>query len=297
MYNETCNKLKKQVKNLAILTDTYQLTNGVKIPKVGFGMWQVPTGDTAYNAAAAALKAGYRHIDTAKAYQNEADVGRAIRDSGIPRQDIFVTSKLPGQTKSYDGAMADFKSTMQQLDIDYLDLYLVHAPWPWDEIGKDCDKENIEVWRAMEDIYATGKVKAIGVSNFNVHDLQNILPTAKVAPMVDQIQYYVGYTEPKITTFAKNHSMLVEAYSPLATGDLLQNSKMQQLAGKYQVSTAQLALRFCLQNGILPLPKAVNEAHIKSNTQLDFEISEADMATLKAMPDTAPDHTHNPTQG
>lgn len=297
MYNENCSKFKKQVKNLAILTDTYQLTNGVKIPKVGFGMWQVPTGATAYQAAAAALKAGYRHIDTAKAYQNEADVGRAIRDSGIPRQDIFVTSKLPGQTKSYDGTMADFKSTMQQLDIDYLDLYLVHAPWPWDEIGKNCDKENIEVWRAMEAIYATGKVKAIGVSNFNVHDLQNILPTAKVTPMVDQIQYYVGYTEPKITKFAKSNNMLVEAYSPLATGDLLQNSQMQQLAAKYQVSTAQLALRFCLQNGILPLPKAVSEAHIKSNTQLDFEISQADMATLNAMPDTAPSHTHNPTQG
>ncbi|MFC6170964.1 aldo/keto reductase [Loigolactobacillus jiayinensis] len=273
---------------MAILTDTFKLTNGVEIPKVGFGMWQVPVGDTAYNAAATALKAGYRHIDTAKAYRNEADVGRAIRDSSIPRSDIFVTSKLPGATKTYDGAIADFNSTMKQLDIDYLDLYLVHAPWPWTEVGKNCDKENIDVWRAMEDIYATGKVKAIGVSNFNVHDLENILPGAKVKPMVDQIQYYVGFTEPKITTFAKQNDILIEAYSPLATGGMLQNAQMQELATKYNVSVAQLALRFCLQNGILPLPKAVSAAHIKNNAELDFEISTADMATLNALPDTAP---------
>ncbi|ANK60431.1 2,5-diketo-D-gluconic acid reductase [Loigolactobacillus backii] len=282
---------------MAILTDTFNLTNGTKIPKVGFGMWQVPVGETAYNAAAEALKIGYRHIDTAKAYQNESDVGRAIRDSGIAREDIFVTSKLPGATKSYDGAMTDFNSTMEQLDIDYLDLYLVHAPWPWTEIGKNCDKENKEVWRAMEDIYATGKVKAIGVSNFNVHDLENILPNAKIKPMVDQIQYYVGYTEPKITEFAKKNDILVEAYSPLATGGLLNNQEMKQLAAKYDVSVAQLALRFCLQNDILPLPKAVGTDHIKNNAQLDFEISAQDMASLNAMPDTAPSHSHNATQG
>lgn len=282
---------------MAILTETFKLANGVEIPKVGFGMWQVPVGDTAFNAAATALKAGYRHIDTAKAYRNEADVGRAIRESGIPRADIFVTSKLPGATKTYDGAIADFNSTMAQLNIDYLDLYLVHAPWPWTEIGKNCDQENIEVWRAMEDIYATGKVKAIGVSNFNVHDLENILPTAKIKPMVDQIQYYVGFTEPKITEFAKNNDILIEAYSPLATGGMLQNDQMKALAAKYNVSVAQLALRFCLQNDVLPLPKAVSEAHIQANTQLDFEISAADMDVLNAMPDTAPSHTHNPTQG
>ncbi|MFD0897454.1 aldo/keto reductase [Loigolactobacillus binensis] len=282
---------------MAILTDTFKLANGVKIPKVGFGMWQVPLGDTAYQAAATALKTGYRHIDTAKAYRNEADVGRAIRDSGIPREEIFVTSKLPGATKTYAGAMADFNSTMEQLNIDYLDLYLVHAPWPWTEIGKNCDQENIEIWRAMEAIYATGKVKAIGVSNFNVHDLENILPTAKVKPMVDQIQYYVGFTEPKITEFAKKNGLLVEAYSPLATGGMLQNTQMKALAAKYNVSVAQLALRFCLQNDILPLPKAVGTDHIQNNAQLDFVISASDMATLNALSDTAPSHTHNSTQG
>ncbi|AVL00709.1 aldo/keto reductase [Pediococcus inopinatus] len=282
---------------MSVLTDTFELANSVKIPKVGFGTWQTPAGDVAYQAVLNALKVGYRHIDTAKAYGNEADVGRAVRDSGIARDQIFVTSKLPAQTKTYDGAMADFESTFNKLDIDYVDLYLVHAPWPWSQVGKDCDKENVEVWRAMQDIYASGRVKAIGVSNFNVHDLKNVLADAKVKPMVNQIQYYVGYTEPKITSFAKENGILVEAYSPLATGGLLKNDQMLTLAKKYDVEVAQLALRFCLQNGILPLPKAVGQSHIEDNAKLDFEISEEDMKTLNQMPDTAPEHSHNSTQG
>ncbi|KRN81572.1 oxidoreductase [Pediococcus ethanolidurans] len=280
-----------------MLTETFELANGVKIPKVGFGTWQTPAGDVAYQAVRNALKVGYRHIDTAKAYGNEADVGRAVRDSGIARDQIFVTSKLPAQSKTYDEAMADFESTFKKLDIDYVDLYLVHAPWPWSQIGKDCDEGNVEVWRAMQDIYASGRVKAIGVSNFNVHDLENVMADAKIKPMVNQIQYYVGFTEPKITEFAKKNNILVEAYSPLATGGLLRNEKMATLAKKYDVSVAQMALRFCLQNGILPLPKAVGEDHIENNAKLDFEISDADMVTLNNMPDTAPEHSHNSTQG
>ncbi|GEN95447.1 aldo/keto reductase [Pediococcus ethanolidurans] len=282
---------------MSVLTETFELANGVKIPKVGFGTWQTPAGDVAYQAVRNALKVGYRHIDTAKAYGNEADVGRAVRDSGIARDQIFVTSKLPAQSKTYDEAMADFESTFKKLDIDYVDLYLVHAPWPWSQIGKDCDEGNVEVWRAMQDIYASGRVKAIGVSNFNVHDLENVMADAKIKPMVNQIQYYVGFTEPKITEFAKKNNILVEAYSPLATGGLLRNEKMATLAKKYDVSVAQMALRFCLQNGILPLPKAVGEDHIENNAKLDFEISDADMVTLNNMPDTAPEHSHNSTQG
>lgn len=281
---------------MSVLTERFELANGVKIPKVGFGTWQTPAGDVAYQAVRNALKVGYRHIDTAKAYGNEADVGRAVRDSKISRDQIFVTSKLPAQSKTYDEAMADFESTFKKLDIDYVDLYLVHAPWPWSQIGKDCDEGNVEVWRAMQDIYASGRVKAIGVSNFNVHDLKNVMVDAKVKPMVNQIQYYVGFTEPKITEFAKKNNILVEAYSPLATGGLLRNEKMATLAKKYDVSVAQMALRFCLQNGILPLPKAVGEDHIENNAKLDFEISDADMVTLNNMPDTAPEHSHNSTQ-
>ncbi|GAA3199494.1 aldo/keto reductase [Lentilactobacillus kefiri] len=269
---------------MSILTDTYELNNGIQIPKVGFGTWQIPGGQDTYDAVSMALKAGYRHIDTAKAYRNEKSVGEAILDSDVDRENVFVTSKLPAATKSYDGAIADFRSTMKALNLSYLDLYLIHAPWPWGERGStNYDAANVEVWKAMQDIYASGQVKAIGVSNFNVHDLQNILDHADVKPMVDQIRYFVGYTEPQITQFAKDNGMLVEAYSPLATGGILENVDIKKIADKYGVSVAQLAIKFVLQNGVLPLPKATHQAHIKNNTQLGFEISPDDMAILNGL--------------
>ncbi|MDT6952970.1 aldo/keto reductase [Companilactobacillus alimentarius] len=278
------------------LTDTFDIYNGVKIPKVAFGTWQIPASD-AKQAVHDAIDIGYRHIDTALAYANEKEVGEAVRDSGVKREDLFVTSKLPGQTKNYDDTLRDFDTTMKNLDIDYLDLYLVHAPWSWSEIGSNYDKQNQDVWRAMEKIYNSGRVKAIGVSNFNVHDLENVLKTATIKPMVDQIQYYIGYTEPKITKFAQDHDILVEAYSPLATGGLVNNQDILKIAQKYNVSVPQLAIQFVVQNGVLPLPKAVHKAHIEDNAKLDFEISAEDMKTLNVMPDTAPTHSHNSTQG
>ncbi|WP_127849451.1 aldo/keto reductase [Lacticaseibacillus hulanensis] len=262
------------------LEETYTLSNGVKIPQIGFGTWQVPAS-IAERAVADALKAGYRHIDTAKAYHNEHEVGLAIKKSGIDRKDIFVTTKLPGATKSYDGALKDFDSSIKELGLDYVDLYLVHAPWPWTEIGANYDKENREVWRAMEEIYASGKAKAIGISNFGVHEMQNVFATAKVKPMVDQIRYFIGNTEPDVTKFAKESGLLVEAYSPLATGRLLGNKKIAAVAAKYQVTTAQLAIRFCLQNGVLPLPKASHLEHAQNNADVDgFVISDDDMKLL-----------------
>ncbi|HCD08409.1 MAG TPA: 2,5-diketo-D-gluconic acid reductase [Lactobacillus sp.] len=278
------------------LTDTFDIYNGVKIPKVAFGTWQIPAGQ-ARQAVKDAIDTGYRHIDTALVYENEKEVGQGIKDSGVKREDLFVTSKLPAETKTYDGALKDFETTMKNLDVDYLDLYLVHAPWPWGEIGTNYDKENIDVWRAMEEIYQSGRGKAIGVSNFNVHDLKNAMKEATVKPMVDQIQYYIGFTEPKITEFAKENDILVEAYSPLATGGLINNQDVLKIAEKYNVSVPQLAIEFVIQNGVLPLPKAVQKEHIVANTKLDFAISDEDMKTLNAMPDTAPSHFHNPTQG
>ncbi|KRL02613.1 aldo/keto reductase [Liquorilactobacillus capillatus] len=268
---------------MSILTETFTLNNGVQIPKVGFGTWQIPDGAPTYDAVAAALKAGYRHIDTAKVYHNEKSVGKAMRDSGIQRNNIFLTSKLPAETKTYKGAIADFRKTMENLGTDYLDLYLVHAPWPWAEKGANYDKENIAVWQAMQDIYASGKVKAIGVSNFNVHDLQNILIDAEVKPAVNQIRYFIGYTEPEVTKFTKENDILVEAYSPLATGGILQNAAIEKIAANYDVSVAQLAIKFVLQNGALPLPKAAHEEHIKNNAQLDFHISTEDMVKLNQL--------------
>ena len=283
--------------NMTVLTETYKLSNGVAIPKVAFGTWQIPNGDATYNSVATALKNGYRHIDTAKAYGNEQSVGQAIRDSGIDRKEIFVTSKLPAEIKTYDGALKAFDETMAALDIDYLDLYIIHAPWPWNQIGKNCDQGNLDAWRAMEKIYASGRVRAIGVSNFAVRDLENLLPHAKVKPMVNQIQYYVGFTEPKITKYSEEHGILVEAYSPLATGRMLANDKVIAIANKYDVTPAQLAIRFCVENGVLPLPKAVTPAHIVSNKELDFTISAADMAVLNDLQDTTDGTNHNPTQG
>ena len=272
---------------MSILTDTYELNNGIAIPKVGFGTWQIPGGQDTYDAVSMALQAGYRHIDTAKAYRNEKRVGEAILDSDVDRESVFVTSTLPAATKSYDGALADFRSTMKALNLSYLDLYLIHAPWPWGERGStNYDEANVEVWKAMQDIYASGDVKAIGVSNFNVHDLQNILDHADVKPMVDQIRYFVGYTEPQTTQFAKDNDILVEAYSPLATGGILENQDIKQIAKKYGVSVAQLALKFVLQNDVLPLPKATHETHIKNNTELDFEVSSADMKVLNSLTST-----------
>lgn len=282
------------------LTDTFDIYNGVKIPKVAFGTWQMAAEDTR-QAVLEALKAGYRHIDTALAYQNEKEVGQAVRDSGIDRSEIYVTSKLPGETKTYEGTLKDFETTYNNLGLDYLNLYLVHAPFPWDEMNKSqniekYDKANQEVWKAMEEILASGKVKSIGVSNFNVHDLESLLSTAKVKPAVDQIQYYVGYTEPKISKFAADNDILIEAYSPLATGRMLSNPTVTRMADKYGVSVAQLAIEFVVQNGALPLPKATHKEHILNNARLDFVISDDDMDSLNGMKDSAVDMYHHGRQ-
>ncbi len=272
---------------MSILTDTYQLNTGNEIPKVGFGTWQIPVGQPTYDAVSMALKAGYRHIDTARLYRNEKNVGEAIFDSDVKREDIFVTSKLPAEIKTYDDVIKSFRTTMKELDFSYLDLYLIHAPWPWSEYGATgYDDANLEAWQALQDIYASGEVKAIGVSNFNVHDLQNILDRGDVKPAVNQIRYFAGYTEPEITKFTKENGILVEAYSPLATGGIFDSQPIRQMAQKYGVSVAQLAIRFVLQNDVLPLPKATTQAHIEDNAKLDFEIDADDMAILNQLSDT-----------
>ncbi|MFD1430714.1 MULTISPECIES: aldo/keto reductase [Lacticaseibacillus] len=269
---------------MTILTETYTLNNGVEIPKVGFGTWQIPNGQKAYDAVADALRAGYRHIDTAFAYGNEESVGAAIKDSGLARKDVFITSKLPAEVKDAKKVEGYFNQTIQNLGVDYLDLWLIHAPWPWNRIGDNHDKDNIAVWAEMVKLYKAGKIRAIGISNFNDHDIANLIANTDVVPAVDQIRYFAGFTQPKNTAAAEKAGMLVEAYSPLATGGLLDDPTITRIADKNNVSVAQLALRFCLQNGTLPLPKASSTAHIEANTNLDFEISDADMATLNALP-------------
>ncbi|GAB2027024.1 aldo/keto reductase [Lactovum odontotermitis] len=277
---------------MTILTDTYTLSNGVKIPKVGFGTWQTPNGEIAYQAVRDALDLGFRHIDTARVYGNEMSVGKAIKDSGIPREEIFLTTKLPSDIKTFGGALDYFEISCKALAVDYFDLYLIHAPWPWSNVGANDDRGNREAWRAFETLYKEGKLKSIGISNFEQHDMENLLEVAEVKPMVNQIEYYVGWTEPNIVNFAEKNGILIEAYSPLATGHMLENPAIVEMAGKYSVSTAQLAIRFCLQNGVLPLPKATSRGHIEDDTKLDFDISTEDMLILNDLKDTAEGKNH-----
>lgn len=266
-----------------IINETYALSNGVKIPKVGFGTWQSKSGEEAYNSVLWALEAGYRHIDTAYAYGNEESVGKAIKDSGVKREDIFVVTKLPAEIKSYDGAIKHFESSLKALGTGYIDLYLIHAPWPWTEVGKDCTEGNIEVWKAFCELYKSGKVKSIGVSNFHPENIEPLIKATGVKPMVNQIRYFVGNTQEKVSEYCIQNGILIEAYSPLATGELLENGTLDPLAQKYAKSVAKICLRYCLQKGVLPLPKSTHRERILDNTDLDFEISKEDMAYLDSL--------------
>ena len=277
------------------LSEHFTLSNGVHIPRIGFGTWQVPDGDAAYDAVAAALRTGYRHIDTARAYGNEASVGRAIADSGIDRRDIFVTTKLPAEVKSYDGAMASFEDSIAALAAGYVDLYLIHAPWPWYEMGTDHTHGNAEAWRAIEEIHESGRARAIGASNFEVSHLEALASTARITPHVNQIKYYVGNTQPAITDYCRRHGILVEGFSPLATGAILDNDDVRSIAEKYSRSVAQLCIRYVLQNGVLPLPKTTTPSRMAENADVDFQIDDADMTYLDTLLDTATQH-HGPTR-
>ena len=262
------------------LTQVYHLSNGVKLPKIGLGTWQVKDGDECYQSVRWALQHGYRHIDTAAAYRNEESVGRAIKDSLIPREEIFVTSKLESHIKDYDQALAAFDQTLKALDLEYLDLYLIHAPWPWSQMGKDCKAGNVLAYQAMEKRYKEGKIRAIGVSNFSPEDMQNILDHCEIVPHVNQIAYFIGLDQAATINFCKQHNIVVEAYSPLGIGFLLSNPVIQDVAKKYQVSPAQICIRYCLQKDTAPLPKSIHEDRIIQNSQVDFEILKVDMDIL-----------------
>lgn len=260
--------------------DFFTLSNGINIPAIGFGTWQIPSGDVAYNSVREALKAGYRHIDTAQAYGNEASVGKAILDSGIDRSEIFVTSKLPAEIKNYDRAVRRAEYTMKNIGLDYIDLYLIHAPWPWSEIGADYTKENIEVWKAMEEFYESGRTRSIGISNFTAKDIDAILDNCRIRPMVNQIKLHPGHSQEEITSHCRKNGILVEGYSPLATGRLLDNGEIAGIAEKYGKSVAQVSVRYVLQKGALPLPKSVHPEYIRQNFDINFELSYDDIARL-----------------
>ena len=263
-----------------IKNEYFELSGGVKIPAIGFGTWQVKDGSEAYDSTVWALEAGYRHIDTAHAYGNEESVGRAVRDSGIPREEIFVTTKLPSHIKTYDGAIEYFNQSLASLGLDYIDLYLIHAPWPWSNIGEDCTEGNIEAWRAMIDIQKSGKVRAIGVSNFAVKDIKAIVEATGVKPAANQIRYFIGNRQDEITDYCQANGILIEAYSPLATGEIANHEMLKDTAAKYGVSIPQLCIRYCIEKGTLPLPKSVHKERIEANISVDFHIEKEDMDYL-----------------
>ncbi|APX72677.1 aldo/keto reductase [Companilactobacillus allii] len=269
--------------NLNGLTDTYTLSNGVKIPIVGFGTWQTPDGDVAKESVKAAIEAGYHHIDTAAAYGNEDSVGEGIKASGIKRDDLFLTTKLWNDDHGYDSTKKALDHSLLELGVDYVDLYLIHWPNPikfrdnWKEV-------NAETWRAMEEVLKAGKTRAIGISNFRPQHMDELLKTATVTPMVNQIFLNPSDLQPKVVAYNNQHNILSEAYSPLGTGKIFQVEELKEMATRYGKSVAQLVLRWSLQHGFLPLPKSVHADRIKENGQIfDFEISSDDMLTIDGL--------------
>lgn len=262
--------------------DSYILSNGLTIPKIGFGTWQIPDGEEVYHSVSYALKVGYTHVDTAQIYRNERGVGRAIADSGLKREDIFLTTKVWNDKHDYNLAKASIKESLEKLGVDYVDLLLIHWPNPNPLRENDAWKAgNAGAWKAMEEAYREGKARAIGVSNFMIHHLEALFETAEIKPHVNQILLAPGCTQEGLVDFCRQHNILLEAYSPLGTGSIFEHPVAQELATKYGKSIAQVALRWSLQKGFLPLPKSVTPKNIEANLDIfDFELSEEDVRIL-----------------
>ncbi len=266
-----------------ILNETYTLSNGVEIPKLGLGTWFIDD-DVAAQAVRDAVDTGYRNIDTAQAYGNERGVGEGIRTSGVARDELFVSTKLAAEIKNYDDAVAAIDGSLETMGLDYIDLMLIHSPQPWADFrGGDYSEGNREAWRALEDAYKAGKLRSIGVSNFLREDLENILSSAAVAPHVNQLLVHVGNTPSALIAYCESKDILVQAYSPIAHGEILENPEIAAIAERYGVTVPQLCIRYTLQLGTQSLPKTGNPDHMRSNAQLDFVIGEVDMAALKDM--------------
>jgi diketogulonate reductase-like aldo/keto reductase len=275
----TSNENSKE-ENMNYLTETFTLHNGVKLPKIGLGTWQVKDGEEAYNSVLLALKNGYRHIDTAQGYYNEESVGRAIKDANINREEIFITTKLESHIKDREGAIEAIEQSFQKLGTEYIDLILIHAPWPWSNMGQDCEAGNVEVYKVFEEYYKQGKLRAIGVSNFEPKHLENIITNCDIVPHVNQIGYFIGLDQSKTIDYCRKHNIVVEAYSPLGIGYLLENKDIQKIAQKYHKSTAQICIKYLLQKDTAPLPKTTKEHRMIENASMDFVIKKEDMDFL-----------------
>lgn len=264
------------------IADTCQLKNGYRVPCMGFGTWQTPDGETAVNSVKTAIDSGYRHIDAAACYGNEVSVGEGIRSSKVDREELFITSKLWNTERGYEKVIKAFEKTLLDLGLDYLDLYLIH--WPaaahqfenWEEL-------NLSTWAAMTDLYKSGKIKSIGVSNFMPHHLEALMKT-EVPPMVNQIEFHPGYMQRETVDYCKEREMIVEAWSPLGSGRMLKNEQLMSIAQKYGKSVAQLCLRWVLQNDVIPLPKSITPSRIMQNAEVfDFSVSDEDMQIINEL--------------
>ncbi|MFI7274411.1 aldo/keto reductase [Streptomyces sp. NPDC049879] len=270
---------------MTTLDETFTLSNGVEIPKLGLGTWFIDDDQVA-DAVRAAVGIGYRNIDTAQAYGNERGVGEGVRTAGVPRDDLFVSTKLAAEIKDYDKAAEAIDGSLEQLGIGHIDLMLIHSPQPWDDFrGGDYAEGNRAAWRALEEAHQAGRIRSIGVSNFRQRDLDNILQGATVVPQVNQLLVHAGNTPSALLDYCADKQILVEAYSPIAHGAILRNAEVRSMAEKYGVSVAQLCIRYTLQLGMVPLPKTANPEHMRANAEVDFEISGDDMEALRDLRD------------
>jgi len=261
------------------LQATAKLSNGVKMPWFGIGVFKVEEGPELINAVKFAIKHGYRSIDTAAIYGNEEGVGQAIREgireAGISREDLFVTSKVWNVDLGYEATIAAYETSIKKLGLDYLDLYLIH--WPVEGKFK-------QAWRALETLYKQGKVRAIGVSNFQVHHLKELLKDAEIKPVINQVEYHPRLTQKEVQSFCQEHDIQLEAWSPLMQGQLLDHPVLQEIAANYQKSIAQIILRWDLQNGVITIPKSTKEQRIIENANIfDFELTKEDMEQISAL--------------
>jgi len=278
------------------LNDCYTLSNGVKIPCVGFGTFQTPNGEIAVNAVLDAIAAGYRHIDTAQGYGNEQSVGAAVKKSGVPRDEIFVTTKLANGEHGYDKTMAAFEVSMKKLDMEYLDLFLIHWPNPI-AFRNNWQEANAGTWKAFEELYRAKRIRSIGISNFRPHHMDELMKTAEIAPMVNQIRLCPGDTQDEVVDYCRARDILLQAYSPFGVGRIFDVPEMKALAEKYGKTVAQICVRWSLQRGYLPLPKSVTPSRIRENADVfGFELDDSDVrliADLKGCVGYSndPDHT------
>ena len=267
-----------------IFQEKQKLSNGVEIPVLALGTWLVDDAK-AEEAVKTAVQMGYRHVDTAQAYGNEHGVGEGIRNCGVAREEIFVTSKVAAEHKTYESASASIDKTLADMGLDYLDMMIIHSPQPWNKVNQSEDRYvegNRSAWRALEDAYKAGKLRAIGVSNFLQEDIESLWETAEIKPMVNQVLCHISNSPLELIDFCQKKGIVMEAYSPVAHGEALKNGEIAKMAEKYGVTIPQLCIRYDLQLGMVTLPKTANPEHMKENADVGFEISSADMEILKA---------------